>query len=189
MDGESKFDFHAFRQELDDLTNNGEEDFDRLLESARERISVSSSLQTPPPIARRHRSSPREEPPTPVETPDVRLFSPTLGRKRRNQPEQDSNLSDDDELTGQSDNNQVESLRAIIRKQAQRIRTLEAENERLRRREFGDVRSPGEQFTADLFAEQPLPGRHYGTLTKVMDRYFEQHPHEARRNPRVEYDI
>jgi hypothetical protein len=200
----SKFDFLAFRQELDDLTNDGEEDFDRLLDSARERISVSSTLQTPPPITRRHRAaataSPLEEPPAPVETPDVRLFTPTPGHQRRSQqPELDSILSSDEEENNEQDHggghaqqedNDAAALKAIIQQQARRIRALELENEKLRKKEFGtdfDVRSPGQRFTAELYAEHPLPERHYDTLSRVMDQYFEEHPRETTR--RRHYDF
>jgi hypothetical protein len=192
---EDKFDLLAVLQELDDLTNDGEEDFDRLLDSARERISISSTLQTPPPISRRHRSatSPREEPPAPVETPDVRLFTPNPGHQRRtqHQPELDSVLSqddDDEEKIGDvphplDDNNDADALKAIIQQQAQRIRALELENEKLRQQLFGGTvayaRSPGERFAAELYAEHSLPERHYDTLSRVMDQYFAEHPRET----------
>lgn len=216
---EGKFDLLAFHQELDDLTNDGEEDFDRLLDSARERISISSTLQTPPPISRRHHhhhhphrsatTSPREEPPAPVETPDIRLFTPTPGhhqRRTQHQPELDSVFSQDDvdeeEEKGNDqngdgphpldDNNDADALKAIIQQQAQRIRALELENENLRKQLFGTAaaayaQSPGERFAAELYAEHTLPERHYDTLSRVMDQYFEEHPRETTQRRRRHY--
>jgi regulator of replication initiation timing len=205
---EDKFDLQAFHQELDDLTNDGEEDFDRLMDSARERISISSTLQTPPPISRRHRSatSPREEPPAPVETPDIRLFTPNPGQQRRtqHQPELDSVLSQDDDDNEEKgdhqigdgphsldDNNDADALKAIIQRQVQHIRALELENEKLRQQLLGTTaayaRSPGERFAAELYAEHSLPERHYDTLSRVMDQYFQEHPRETTQRRRRHY--